>query len=33
VLVRFTVIGVVLNGKRAPRASVPAAVVTGSAAP
>ena len=32
-LVRFTVIGVVLNGKRAPRASVPAAVVTGSAAP
>jgi len=33
VLVRFTVIGVVLNGKRAPRAAAPAAVVTGSAAP
>ncbi|MBR0775730.1 acyltransferase family protein [Bradyrhizobium diazoefficiens] len=33
VLVRYTVVGVVLNGKRAPRAAAPAAVVTGSAAP
>ncbi|KJC38471.1 MDO protein [Bradyrhizobium sp. LTSP849] len=32
-LVRFTLIGVVLNGHRAPREAAPAAVVTGSAAP
>ncbi|GLR83678.1 acyltransferase family protein [Bradyrhizobium iriomotense] len=32
-LVRFTIIGVVLNGRRAPREAAPAAAVTGSAAP
>ena len=32
-LVRFTIIGVVLNGRRAPRETAPAAAVTGSAAP
>lgn len=31
-LVRFTIVGVVLNGRRAPREAAPAAV-TGSAAP
>ncbi|MCP3467260.1 acyltransferase family protein [Bradyrhizobium sp. CCGUVB23] len=31
-LVRFTMIGVVLNGRRAPREAAPAAAVTGSAA-
>jgi glucans biosynthesis protein C len=32
-LVRFTIIGAVLNGRRAPREAAPAAVVTGSATP
>lgn len=32
-LVRFTIIGVVLNGRRAPRQSVAAAAITGHAAP
>lgn len=32
-LVRFTIVGVVLNGRRAPREAAPAAVVAGSAAP
>ena len=32
-LVRYTIIGAVLNGRRAPREAAPAAVVTGSATP
>ena len=32
-LVRFTFIGVVLNGRRAPRETAPAAALTGSVSP
>jgi hypothetical protein len=32
-LVRFTIIGVVLNGRRAPREAAQAVVVAGSATP